>query len=136
MRMPSFQAKIYVSNFNQIFNPVGSVKVFRFLISYGMYNKILEDFKIRRKLSFYQNTSIVHVRLSILASSSLSNRKNYQKNELRKAGQRFVKAPFLTACAKEIIVVRNPSSFKEAKVLTLVQCLKISDNLINIKPAA
>ena len=101
-----------------------------------MYKKILEDFKMRRKPSFYQSISKVHVRLSILASSSLSNRDNYRKNEPRKAGQWFVIARFLTACAKEIIEVRNLSSFKEAKVSTLVQCFKISDNLINIKPAA
>ena len=40
--------------------------------------------------------------LSILASSGLFGGKNYQKNEPQKAGKRFVKALFLTACAKKM----------------------------------
>ena len=56
--------------------------------------KKLEDFKMSGKLSFYQNISKRYVRLSISASTGLSNSKNDQKNELRKAKERFLKASF------------------------------------------
>ena len=45
-----------------------------------------------RKQLFYQNISKIDLRSSILASSGLSNSKNYLKNLLQKAGERFVKA--------------------------------------------
>ena len=54
-----------------------------------------------RKLLFYQNILKIYLRLSILAFSGLCNSKDYQKNEPWKAGERFVKALFVTACARK-----------------------------------
>ena len=69
---------------------------------YRVYQRKLEDFKMSEKLLFHQNISKIHLRLSISASSGLSNGKEGQKNERRKAGGRFAKASFLTACAKKM----------------------------------
>ena len=54
----------------------------------------LEDFEMSRKLLLYQNILNMYLYLSILASSGLSNSKNYRKNEPRKAGEWFVEPYF------------------------------------------
>ena len=47
-----------------------------YVLNYSVYQKKLEDFKISRILTFYQNISKAYLCLSVLISYGLSNNKN------------------------------------------------------------